>query len=403
MQVFKLYFKIIQKNLPQLLIYVIVFISLAILFTISGPQIPNTAFTETKINIAFFNEDKDNVLVDGLKEYLSKTAFIVDIKDDPQEIQDALFFRKIEYIIRIPTGFTKSFFEGRGVNIEKTTVPDSTTAIYTDMLINKYLDTAGLYLKGLGVTDSTKITEIPEGLTGTQFKNLIINSLDIETPVELKTLDKKSNNADNIVYYFNYFAYTLLAVIILGVSTCMIVLNTPDLRKRNLCAPVSIRSWNIQLLLGNLIFALISWLLTLMIIFGVILYGNTTFTKNVYYLCLNSFIFTLTCLSISFAIGNLLRNKNAQAAVTNVLTMGMCFIGGVFVPQEMLGQTVLSFAGFTPTYWFVKANHEIISISNINAESLIPIYNYMIIQLGFAAVILIFTLIILRQRRRNSN
>jgi len=137
-----------------------------------------------------------------------------------------------------------------------------------------------------------------------------------------------------------------------------------------------------------------------MIILGIILYGNRMFTKDAMYLCINSIILTLNCLSISYLVGNLLRSRNAQSAVTNVLTMGMCFIGGVFVPQELLGKTVLSISRFTPIYWFVRANNEIISLGDFNSRNLIPILQNMLIQLAFAAGILAAALIILSRKRR---
>ena len=40
-------------------------------------------------------------------------------------------------------------------------------------------------------------------------------------------------------YYFNYLAYALLAVLILGISSIMMVFNNQDIKRRNSCAPVS--------------------------------------------------------------------------------------------------------------------------------------------------------------------
>jgi ABC-2 type transport system permease protein len=54
----------------------------------------------------------------------------------------------------------------------------------------------------------------------------------------------------------------------------------------------------------------------------------------------------------------------------NVLTLGMSFISGVFVPQAILGKTVLTIAQFTPVFWFVKANIAIESQIDFSGQAL---------------------------------
>jgi ABC-2 type transport system permease protein len=109
MQVFKLYFKIIRKNIAMLTIYFIIFIGVSILF-ISLSQVSKAAtFTETKCKVAFISYD-DSELINGLKEFIGSNAKIINIKDDKESLQDALFFRKVECIIKVPQGFTQRFF-----------------------------------------------------------------------------------------------------------------------------------------------------------------------------------------------------------------------------------------------------------------------------------------------------
>jgi len=136
MQVYKAFFKIIKKNLTQIMIYVVVFLSLAIALANTNPNPVKTNFTETKVKIAFINYDTDSKLVGGLKTYLSKHANIVDIKDETEKLQDALFFREVEYIVKVPKGFGEGLLKGSPLKLEKTTVPGSTSEIYLDSKIN---------------------------------------------------------------------------------------------------------------------------------------------------------------------------------------------------------------------------------------------------------------------------
>ncbi len=385
MQVFKAYFKVIKKNIPSMLIYLVVFIGLAIMFSmmIGGNKIAN--FSETKCRIAFFNYDKESVFIDSFKEYLKDNATIIDVTDETQKLQDALFYRDVEYIVKIPKGFTKSLLYGKGdVLIEKTSLPDSTSAMYVDFLINKYLNQVKLYSKNI------------PGITYKEIVSNVENDLKKEANVNLKSYGS-STSTSGISYYFIYFSYSIIAILFLGISSIMIVFNNPELKKRNFCSPVSKFKINMQIILGNLAFSVFVW--ALLVAFSTVLYGSALFTVKSMYLVLNALIFTFVCLSMAFIIGTFIKSRNTQSAIANVLTLGLCFIGGVFVPQQFLGNTVLAISKFTPTYWYVKVINDLDKISFLNFSNLKPVYYEMLIELLFAVGLLTVGLFISRQRK----
>jgi len=385
MQVYKVYFKIIKKNLGQMLIYFGVFLMLAILLTNLGGGKSISGFSETKSNIAFFNYDKDSQLVEGLKQYLSIHANIVDITDDTKSLQDALFFRKVEYIVRIPAGFTQNLLSSNNrVMIKKTSVSGSTSNVFMDSLINKYLNAASLYAKNL------------PGITQLQIVSNLNSDLKLTSSVEIHSFSK-TGGTSNVSSYFTYLAYSIMAILIIGVTSIMLVFNDQDLKRRNLSSPVKSTSMNIQLILGNLTFALAVW--AVMVIISFLIYGKELLNQNIVLLSANAFIFTISCLSISYLAGILIKSRNVQSAISNVITLGTCFIAGVFVPQELLGKTVLSIASFTPTYWYVKAINDINKLVGINTTNVMPIIYSMLIQLGFAVAIFTISLVIAKQKR----
>lgn len=381
MQVYKAFFKIIKKNIPELLIYIGIFLFFAVFLSSSGSDAQNTGFTAAKSNIVFINNDNNTKLTEGLKNYLSKNAYIVDMADDEQQLQDALFFREIEYFIRVPEGFTDRLLDGKDMELQKTTVPDSITGIYIDTMVNKYLNTAKIYINNLDNSSEEQIV------------NYIEKDLAKETKVRLNNANNQSPNNQNYVFYFNYLAYSLFAVLILGVCAVMLVFNNSNLKRRNLCSPVKIRNINLQLVLGNLSFALVTWFI--MIAASLVIYKEFMFSLNGLLLLLNSFIFTLAALSISFLIANVVKSRGAMSAAANVVALGSSFISGVFVPQELLGKTVLNIASFTPTYWYIKANNSIANIVNFNMENLMPIISSMLIVLVFAVAILAVALVVI--------
>ncbi|MFL0267387.1 ABC transporter permease [Candidatus Clostridium radicumherbarum] len=388
MQVYKAFFKIILKNINQIMIYVVVFVSLAIGLANTNSNPVNSSFTETKVNIAFINYDTNSKIVEGLRDYLSKNTNIVDIPDDTQKLQDALFFRQVEYIVKVPKGFTEGLSRGEAMKLEKTTVPSSSSAIFVDSIINKYLNTAKIYMGSMG------------NLSQEQLISYINKDMAQKTQVKMLTSEDENSKNEKRAYYFNYMAYSLFSILILGVCSVMLVFNNTDLKKRNLCSPIKLKNMNFQLILGNFSYAVLAWFI--MIFTGIVMYGSYMFTARGLLLLLNSFIFTLAALSISFLIGNVIKSKSAMSAAANVFSLGTCFISGVFVPQALLGKTVLRAASFTPNYWYVKTNNSIANMVNMNMENLAPIFLNMLVVVGFAAAVLAVTLVVIKQKRMSN-
>ena len=386
MQVYKAYFKIIKKNIGQLSIYLIIFLLFAIIFGKVSTSPKDTDFESTKVNISIINKDENSKLISGLRDYLKENANIVDVGTSKEDLQDALFFREAEYIITIPKGFTKEILKGnKDINIEKTVIPNSTSEIYMDNLINRYLNTVKMYTSTIdNISQAKLVSNVNKDLSHT-------------TDVKIKTYDNDYSNNASCANYYNFFAYSMFAVLILGISLVMISFNNKDLKRRNLASSLSMKNMNIQMVFANITYALVVWFV--MIIASFIMFKNYMFTINGLLSLLNSFVFTLAALSISILISNLVTSRNALSAVVNVIALGSCFISGVFVPQQYLGDKVLSIAKFNPTYWYVKANDDIAILVNYSNENMRPIFMSMIIVLGFALAVYAVTLVVIKQKR----
>ncbi|MBU3142886.1 ABC transporter permease [Clostridium sp. CF012] len=385
MQVFKAYFKIIKANMGQLIIYLTIFLAISVLYSTMTTTKNEESFSQTKTNVAFVNLDENTALLTGFKEYLSKNANFIDIENKQENLQDALFFRDVDYIITVPVDFTQNFLLGKPVELQKTIVPNSTTRMYVDMAINKYFNMARVYVNNVpGITEENLVKEVSIGAS-------------TETRVQLKSFgDKKQNNALTVAS-FNYLAYSLFSILILGISSILMVFNDKNLKRRNLCSPMKNSSFNLQLIMGNLVFALATY--GVMAGFGFILNRKHMMSYNGLLLCINALVFTIAALSISYLVGLLIKNKDAQSAIANVLALGFSFISGVFVPQEFLSEKAMTIASFTPTYWYVKANNVIGTLSNFSFDNLSEVFTYMLIELGFAIAIFSVALVVSKQKR----
>lgn len=387
MPVFKAYLKVIRRNIPAMLIYVGVFMFLIILLTMLYPAPPTDDFSAARPQIAVINSDADGSVAAGLTRYLNETCKIVELPDTADALQDALFFREIEYAVHIPAGFSVSLLQGNGTaKVEKSSVPDSTTAVYIDRFIEKYLATASRYALVKPKLDFNQIDSYVRA--------------DLAKESRVKLVEGAPLDYSKIAYYFNFLSYTLMALIFLGVSTIMLTFTKQDLYRRTITSPLTLMQLNGQLIFGHVLFTLIVWLLPSLA--SLALGDIAREGPQIALMSLNALVFAVTALSLSYLISLFVRNANVQQAIVNVLSLGSSFLGGVFVPQMLMGEAVTAIARFTPTYWYVRGNNSLdrlaADFSNIPAAYVQGV----LIQIGFMAALFAVSLVVSKQRRTST-
>ncbi|MGI6199457.1 MAG: ABC transporter permease [Christensenellales bacterium] len=387
MSVFKLYFKVIRKALPSILIYLCVFLALSVMFSFTSPTQQSGGYEQTRLPVVLINRDDDTPLTQGLRDFLAgEQELRTDLPDEPEALQDALFMRQVAYVAIIPEGFTAAFQTDSPLSIQQITVPDSTYATYIGTQIDQYISTVAAYHRALPALSLEAVVQKAG------------HTLDQQATVSLAQSQVAADSSKNFIAYYCYLAYVLLAFLILGITTIMLVFHQQDLRRRLLSSPLSLSSINFQLALGNTLFALVCW--GIMSGVSLLLYRGAVQNPVLLLLCMaNALVFTVVGTALAFLLGNFIKSYSVQGAVANVLSLGMGFIGGVFVPQAMMSEGVLSFARILPTYWYVHAVNAISELKAFTASQLAPIYTDMAIQLGFAAAIFAVALFVSKQRQ----
>lgn len=383
MPVFNAFFKVIRRNIPSMMIYLGVFLVIALFlarFADVGQQA--AGFSAEKPRVAVFNDD-GSALSKGLAAYLGQNATLVTLPDNQTALQDALFYRNVVYIVRIPAGFTQSFLSGGNARLDKTAVPASADGAQMDFLINRYLSLASLYSRSL---PNASTDEIASSVAG-----------DLKHQTTVRIADTTPVPNDSLFRFFNALAYSIMAIMIIGIGSIMMVFRNDDLKKRNTCAPVKSIVFNLQLVLGSLGFGLLLWAVMAAAAFA--FYGLGLLQPAGLLLLLNSLVFTLCCLCVALIAGFFIKNHNVMNATANVLSLGLSFISGVFVPQWLLGDGVRRAASFTPVYWYVRAANELQNLSSFSVAALRPYTNCLFIQLGFAAALLAVALVLARQKQ----
>lgn len=404
MQVFRAYFKVVRASAGTIALYMFIFLQTAILVSVLNPSGGAGSFEETRTPIAVINRDGGAPLAQGLADYLADTFRLVPFPDDPEKLQDALFWRNVEYIATIPEGFSQAFMAGEeGVAIQKAVVPDSTSSHYVDLRIDKFLNTARLHrdfgAPGVNAPDAQA-----------HLVAAVRKDLSASTPVTVTAGAASDGTVPGYSHYYSFMSYTLLAMAMLGISSTMMAFNKAEVRLRNLCTPVSVRRMSLALAAGHGVLAVACW--AVLVLFSLVFHGKALLASGRLWLYLvNSLTFAVVATAIGFAVGSFVKSGSAQAGAVNVIALGMSFLSGVFVPQSIMSQSVLAVARFLPAYWYIRAHDAIGALvggassgatsvaSGAASNALGSIAPYLLIQLGFAAAIFSVTLLISKERQ----
>lgn len=216
-----------------------------------------------------------------------------------------------------------------------------------------------------------------------KFKLWNVNdALDEKVDVNLVISDNNINQRINNWFktYFNFTSYIILAIYISVIGFVMIEFTDEEIEKRRKISSIKFLKFNQQMYLGQLT---IAGFQTLVFILGSIILkgkyiGEVDFFKYVF----NTIVFSFSALCFVFLVNNITSNRFVISGISTVLSLGTSFISGVLVPQEILGEKVLTIAKFFPTYYFVKINET-------NIKSFLDVKYELFMQILFAMAFLL--------------
>jgi len=383
MEVFKTYIKICKNKSSVILIYMLIFAG--VLFMLSQESANESkTFTDTKIRTAFINKDNGSLLSQGLYEYLDKYCEFVEVSEE--RIDDALFIREVEYAIEIDEGFEENFLGGGEALVKRQSIPDSFTSMAINGAINNYLNTAAV-LKTYITFDNTM-----------ELVDVLNTNMALESSASLFNSMHSENDNEYYEFYFNYLSYVMVASFILIIGTIMASFQKLSIKRRNLVAPISIKSLYLKILFCNGLFTTI--FLIVFVILGVITSKNHVINQNLIFYGINAFAYSIVVLALSYLFGMVLNNTKILTLVSTIVSLGFAFLGGVFVPLEMLNSSTLKIAQFVPSYWYVLTNDAIGKLSNFNWQNISEVLGYIVLQLIIALVLFAGSFIYSRLRSR---
>ncbi len=380
MTVFKTFLKVLNKCKLPIIMYTVFLIFFGG-FNMQTSE-NNTNFVAEKPDVLIINKGEEKGITKNLVDYIKNNTNIIDIENDEEKINDALFYRDVNYIIYIPENYREEFLKGNNPKIEIKSTGDY-SASYAEMLLSRYIKIANIYVKNI---------ESEEELI-----NKINDTLSKETKIEVSSkLD--TDNLSKACFYYNFANYSILAGLVYVICLILSSFKKENIQKRTIISSMNYKKINRKLLLSSSLVAVGLWLSYVVLSF--ILVGDIMFTTHGMMYIVNSFIFSICALTIAFLIGNLITNKNAINGIINVVALGSSFLCGAFVPMEWLPDLVLKIAHILPSYYYISTNEMLKQLEVFNFDTMKPVIINMGAIVIFTAVFIIITNIISRRKRK---
>lgn len=380
MTVFKTFLKILNKNKFIIILYTMFLIFFGG-FNMQTSE-HNTNFVASKPDIMIVNYDEEKGITKDLIKYIEENSNVGDLKNNEDAINDALFYRDVNYVIYIPKNYNKDFMNGKNPEIEIKSTGDYQSS-FAEMLLSRYIKVANIYQKSIN-SEEELISKINETLS---------KKSEVEITSKLDT-----NILSKATFYYNFANYSIMACLIYVICLILASFKNIKIQKRTIISSTNYKTLNRQLLLSNSLFSIILWMIYVVLSF--ILVGDIIFSIHGIFYLINSFVFTICATTIALFIGNIVSNKNAISGIVNVIALGSSFLCGAFVPMEWLPEGVIKIAHILPSYYYISNNEILKTLEIINFNTIKPILLNIIIILSFSIIFIILTNIVSKRKQK---
>lgn len=327
--------KVAKKALPPAFIYFAIFLVLLIVFSQNAGKERETVFQASEMNLVIQDEDA-GVLSGALCEYLSRDNKVSGEMDEAL-LSEMLFYGKTDYVLYIKDGFEEGFLAGDAkALLERQSI--KANVAFLDQKIELFFRYVRAELAmGKGIEEACKtVLSLSEKQTETAFREG----------------GERSYETVAGYYYFTYLSYILPCVLIMILGPILHAFYKKDVKMRTDCGTVSVRRQNLRIIGGISLVALLFW--GLLILIGVLLYWKDFTVDSFCFGAGNSFLLLLVSVAISSTVGIFVKGDDALNGASNLISMGMAFLCGVFVPGELLPDYVHKVAEFLPVSWYMK-------------------------------------------------
>lgn len=377
MTVFKAYMKIAKKNIWLILMYMGIFIAVTVMFqAFAGDR--EQEYIAQSVSVGVITEDRGSA-AQSLIRYIGSINEVTELSDDREILQENLFYRNVEYIVRIPDGFMESCILG-DEKLQVTTVPGTYSGYYVERQITNFINFARTYAAA-GFSEE----EISDAMEQRESAQVVLTG-------------QNGGGAEQAyAFYYRYLPYLILCVLCYVMGYILMGFRRGSLPDRMAASAVPARRQKLEGLLASGVIAIALW--GICILLSVVIYGSELLDSGKVHLYFaNSFALLLSALALAYLVGSLVKNSDGLSGIVNILSLGMCFTCGVFVEMDLMSSGVRKAAQFLPVYWYETVNNLLSDYKTISGNIMPEVMGGIGIQLVFAVAFVCVTLAVSKKR-----
>lgn len=327
--------KVAKKALPSASIYFGIFCALMFAFTFFAGKDQEKNFQATELNI-YVDDSDDSALSRALIEYLDLENKVTT-EFDRDMVSEYLFNGYTDYVVYFAEGFEADFLVGKEGGIERQSI--RANVAFVDQKIELFFK----YVRA----------ELALGKDMEQSCTAVLGNCEEQAKVSVVSANKGGMMGMVPGYYFlSYLAYILPAVLIMILGPIMNAFYKKDVKMRTDCGRLSVRKQNLAIVAGVGLVAMMIW--AVLMLLGALVYHKDFTVETYLFGMLNSALFLFVAVAIAVLAGVLVKGVDALNGANNLISMGMAFLCGVFVPGDFLPDAVNKFGEFLPASWYMK-------------------------------------------------
>jgi len=356
MQVFKTALKIVFRSPVYLFVYIVMFGFLGLGLSVAVTDSFDSRQTEAKRvdslpAVAVIDRDR-SALSTGITEFLAERTTPVALDDDIRAMQEAVALNNVTYILIIPEGYGSDFLKAARAGealpqMESVVSVAEADGLLAELLVNRYLQ-------------ALKVSAVLSGGASTaEVLATAAEAADLSTEVNTAPVADSPRASLAAAFYFLWMAYPLTLGLIALTGLIFSTFRAGELRRRNLCTPLSSTKMNTQVALGSVVLILLTWGFMMGLSLLPVVGGMSLLMASppVYLLlALAALVFALVPFSLGFLFSQLGFKEAGLNGAANILSLAFCFLGGIFMGGAAnLGETMQVIAHVIPTYWYSEA------------------------------------------------
>lgn len=336
MTIYKMIIHIFSTYWKELIIYFLIFLGF-VFVAIGQPEAgENQEFSSVTLDIAVVNHSDDQ-LSEHLVDYLSASHEVEMLSDVTiEDVENEVFSGTYQGMLYIPENFEELVINGQADQVELLLNERDMSSAQLNTEVDKYLRLANARVAS-GVSDVSELTD--------QLDSTLNETAEVEMVGGL-------DNQNILLAYTTGIAlvgYFVLQIILGTVGMAMSEIKSDKIQDRINLSGISNLKYNTQVVLGQITYGGLILLVTISVLW---FYIPSSIPIDYVRVIISLTLFILTALSMAFLMTAITNNRNIINGLTTVISLGLAFLSGLFIPYEIMGSTIQRIAHFSPLFYF---------------------------------------------------